>query len=123
MLGARFASGAADRGEYRQAAGAVAAQDLMEHPRYNCDEWCWATEYTTMQQTQLLMFFGAVAAWIACGCILTRKPTKKLPLETLRPSVLDEHQPGCFALEEERGGNWKGSGGMVPSVKEAKPSL
>jgi hypothetical protein len=35
----------------------------------------------------------------------------------------DEHQPSCFALEEERGGNWKGGGGTVPSVKEAKPSL
>ena len=30
---------------------------------------------------------------------------------------------GCFALEEERGANWKGSGGAVPSTKEAKPSL
>ena len=40
-----------------------------------------------------------------------------------RTAVPDEHQPGCFALEEERGGNWKGSGGTVPSVKEAKPSL
>jgi hypothetical protein len=27
------------------------------------------------------------------------------------------------ALEEERGGNWKGSGGTAPSVKETKPSL
>jgi putative transposase of IS4/5 family DUF4096 len=25
-------------------------------------------------------------------------------------------------LEEERGGNWKGSGGSVPVIKEAKPS-
>jgi hypothetical protein len=41
----------------------------------------------------------------------------------LRPAVPDEHQPGCFALEEERGSNWKGSGGSVPSIKEAKPSL
>jgi len=37
--------------------------------------------------------------------------------------VPDEHQSGCFALEEERGANWKGSGGAVPSIKEAKPSL
>ena len=78
---------------------------------------------TTMQQIQLAMFFVAVAAIVVTGCILTRKPRKKLPTETLRPAVPDEHQPGCFALEEERGGNWKGSGGTVPSVKEAKPSL
>jgi hypothetical protein len=39
----------------------------------------------------------------------------------LRPAVPDEHQPGCFALEEERGGNWAGSG--VPAINEAKPSL
>ena len=48
-----------------------------------------------------------------------KKPLKK----TLRLAASDEHQPGCFGLEEERGANWKGSGGAVPSIKEAKPSL
>jgi hypothetical protein len=38
------------------------------------------------------------------------------------PTVPEEHQPGCFALEEESGGNWKGSGGTVPAIKETKPS-
>ncbi len=76
-----------------------------------------------MQQMQLWIFWSIVAAFIVCGCILTRKPTKKLPTETLRPAGPDEHQPGCFGLEEERGGNWKGSGGTVPSIKETKPSL
>ncbi len=76
-----------------------------------------------MQQIQLWMFFAAVAALVVTSCILTWKPTKKPPTETLRPAVPDEHQPGCFALEEERGGNWKGGGGTVPSIKEAKPSL
>ena len=76
-----------------------------------------------MQQMQLWIFLAIVAAFVVCGCILTRKPRKKLPTETLRPAVPDEHQPGCFALEEERGGSWKGSGGTVPSIKEAKPSL
>ena len=71
-----------------------------------------------MQQIQLAMFFVAVAAIVVTGCILTRKPRKKLPTETVRLAAPDEYQPGCFALEEERGGNWKGSGG-----KEAKPSL
>ena len=46
---------------------------------------------------------------------------KKIPTETLRPAEPDEHQPGCFAHEEERGGNWTGS--SVPSIKEAKSSL
>jgi hypothetical protein len=41
----------------------------------------------------------------------------------LQPAPPDEREPGCFALEEERGSNWKGSGGAVPSIKEAKPSL
>jgi len=49
--------------------------------------------------------------------------TRDAPTETLRPAVPDEHQPGCFALEEEKGANWKGGGGTVPSIKEAKPSL
>jgi hypothetical protein len=76
-----------------------------------------------MQQMQLWIFWAIVAAWVVCGCILTRKPSKKLPTETFRPAVPDEHQPGCFALEEERGINWKGSGGTVPLLKEARPSL
>jgi hypothetical protein len=29
---------------------------------------------------------------------------KKLSKDRLRAAVSDEHQPGCFALEEERGG-------------------
>ncbi len=40
------------------------------------------------------------------------------------PSIaVNEHQPSCFALEEERGEEWKGSGATKPSIKEAKPSL
>jgi hypothetical protein len=74
-----------------------------------------------MQQMQFLTFWAIIAAWVVCGCILTRKPRKKPPTETLRRAVPDEHQPGCFALEEERGGNWAGSG--VPAINEAKPSL
>jgi hypothetical protein len=46
---------------------------------------------------------------------------KKLAIETLRPAVPDERQPDCFGLEEERGGNWKGSN--APVIKEARPSL
>jgi hypothetical protein len=74
-----------------------------------------------MQQMQLWIFWAIVTAFVVCGCILTRKPRKQLPTETLRPAVPNEHQPGCFALEGERGGSWKGSG--VPVIKEAKPSL
>jgi hypothetical protein len=76
-----------------------------------------------MQQMQLWIFWAIVTAFIVCGCILTRKPTKKPLRDTLLPAVPDEHQSGCFALEEERGANWKGSGGAVPSIKEARPSL
>ena len=46
---------------------------------------------------------------------------KKLPIERLRAAVSDEHQPGCLALEEERGGNWTGNG--VPVIKEIRPTL
>ena len=35
----------------------------------------------------------------------------------------DEHQPSCFALEEEKGEGWKGSGRAKPTVNEARPSL
>jgi hypothetical protein len=76
-----------------------------------------------MQQLQLGIFAAAVIVLVVCGCIFTRKLTKKPLGEPLRPGVPDEYQPGCFALEEESGANWKGSGGAVPSIKEAKPSL
>ena len=76
-----------------------------------------------MQQMLLWIFWAIVGAFIVCGCILTRKPTKKPPTETFRPAMLAEHQPSCFGLEEERGGDWKGSGRTVPSIKEAKPNL
>jgi hypothetical protein len=76
-----------------------------------------------MQQLQLGLSVAAMIALVVCGYIFTRKPRKKLPTETLRPVVLDEHQPGCFALDEEKGLDRKGIGGTVQSVKEAKPSL
>ena len=74
-----------------------------------------------MHQLQLVSFALAIAALVVCGWVFTRKPRRKLPTETLRPAVPDEHQPGCFALEEEKGGNWMGNG--VPVIKEARPSL
>jgi hypothetical protein len=74
-----------------------------------------------MQQLQLVSFALALAALVVCGRIFTLKSRRKLPTETLRPAVPDEHQPGCFALEEERGGNWTGS--SVPVIKEARPTL
>jgi hypothetical protein len=76
-----------------------------------------------MQHLQLGIFAAAMIALVLCGCILTRKPTKKPSMETWRSAMPDEHPPSCFGLEEERGGDWKGSGGTVPSIKEAKPSL
>ena len=77
----------------------------------------------TMQLMPLVIFWSIVAAFIVCGCILTRKPTKKPLRETLQAPPPDQREPGCFGLEEERGANWKGSGQTVPSIKEAKPSL
>ena len=73
-----------------------------------------------MQQLQLVSFTLAMVALAICGWFFTRKLRKKLP-ETLRPAMPDERQPGCFALEEEKGGNWMGSG--VPVIKESRPTL
>jgi len=73
------------------------------------------------QQLQLVIFVLAMTALIVCGCIFTRKPRKKLPTQTVGPAVSDERQAGCFALEEEKGDHWTGSG--VPSIKEARPTL
>jgi hypothetical protein len=41
----------------------------------------------------------------------------------LLPPAENEHQPSCFALEEEKGETWKGSGAMGPAINEARPSL
>jgi hypothetical protein len=35
----------------------------------------------------------------------------------------DEHQPSCFALEDEKGEDWKGSGAAKSQIIEARPSL
>jgi hypothetical protein len=42
---------------------------------------------------------------------------------TLPPTIPEQHQPSCFALEEERGEDWKGTGTTREAIKEAKPSL
>jgi hypothetical protein len=42
---------------------------------------------------------------------------------TVPSSPANEHQPSCFALEEERGEGWKGSGATMPNINEAKSSL
>jgi hypothetical protein len=68
-----------------------------------------------MQELQLVSVALAMAALVVCACVLTLKSRKKLPTE------MDERQPGCFGLEEERGGNWKGN--SAPLIKEARPSL
>ena len=36
---------------------------------------------------------------------------------------VNEHQPSCFGLEEERGEGWHGSGASRPLIKETRPTL
>jgi hypothetical protein len=36
---------------------------------------------------------------------------------------MEEHQPSCFAQEEERGQDWHGAGASGPAVKETRPTL
>ena len=43
--------------------------------------------------------------------------------ETTPSTDTDERQPSCFALEEEKGEHWTGSGAMVLVINEARPSL
>ena len=47
----------------------------------------------------------------------------KVEPETPVSTTADEHQPSCFALEEESGEGWKGSGAAKSEINEAKPSL
>ena len=39
------------------------------------------------------------------------------------PMAAEERQPSCFAMEEEKGEGWKGSGAMGAAINEALPSL
>ena len=48
-----------------------------------------------MQQMQLWIFVAILGAFVVCGCILTRKPRKKLPTETLRPAVSVSKKKGA----------------------------
>ena len=47
----------------------------------------------------------------------------KVEPETPVSTPAGEHQPSCFALEEERGEGWKGSGAAKSEINEATPSL
>ena len=50
--------------------------------------------------------------------------TRRLTYPDIPPlAVAEEHQPSCFALEEEKGQGWKGSGAMGPALNEVRPSL
>jgi hypothetical protein len=54
---------------------------------------------------------------------LLSRLTRQLAIRDIPPSIGAEHQPSCFALEEEKGEGWKGSGAMGPAINEARPSL
>ncbi len=35
----------------------------------------------------------------------------------------EQHQPSCFALEEEKGESWSGTGASRPLLSETRPTL
>ena len=45
------------------------------------------------------------------------------PPEQADEPAIDERKPSCFALEEERGEHWTGTGAMKPLINEARPRL
>ena len=47
----------------------------------------------------------------------------QLEPEIPAPIAEDERQPSCFALEDEKGEDWKGSGASRSQIIEARPSL
>ena len=52
------------------------------------------------------------------GEVESPPPTAPVP-----SSAVNEHQPSCFGLEEERGERWEGSGATKPAINELKSSL
>jgi hypothetical protein len=43
--------------------------------------------------------------------------------ESPAPITTEERQPSCFALEDEKGEDWKGTGATRSQIIEARPSL
>jgi hypothetical protein len=109
-----------DRGEYRQAAGVI-TQDLIRGPSYNGSLVVSATENTHAATAPTGDFCFGYDRTRSLRLHLHAETVKKLPMKSLKAAVSDEHQPGCFALEEEKGDHWTGSG--VPNIKEARPTL
>ena len=54
-----------------------------------------------MQQLYFGIFWAIVIAFLVCGCILTRKPKRKPPRDTLRPAAPDEHQPAVSVSKKK----------------------
>jgi hypothetical protein len=48
---------------------------------------------------------------------------KSAQSEIPRSMEAEEHQPSCFAGEEEKGEGWKGSGATEPAINDVRPSL
>ena len=48
---------------------------------------------------------------------------KSAQSEILPSTEEEEHQPSCFAAEEEKGAGWKGSGATEPAINDVRPSL
>jgi len=43
--------------------------------------------------------------------------------ESPAPIAAEERQPSCFALEDEKGEDWKGSGAAKSQISEGRPTL
>jgi len=47
-----------------------------------------------------------------------------LPVEQESPAPIEqERQPSCFALEDEKGEDWKGTGATRSQIIDVRPSL
>jgi hypothetical protein len=47
-----------------------------------------------------------------------------LPVEQESPApIAEERQPSCFALEDEKGEDWKGTGATRSQIIDVRPSL
>ena len=66
----------------------------------------------------VMALVNGVAMYVAVVVKSNHPPTAPVP-----SSAVNEHQPSCFGLEEERGEVWKGSGATKPAITEVKSSL
>ena len=94
-------------------------QDALGIENTDLAKWSWPKTWPADREQRARI----IGEWLQMEArLLADTPSGEMAgPRHLQMRVPDEHQPSCFALEEERGGNWQGA--ATSAIKDAKPSL